>query len=147
MRGEARPARLPTVLTGVARRHRFAEHGGEVELELEAPTEAEVLEEAAVALAELIGRPGGSRERREISVTAADLPLLLVEWLSELVFLAEVDGFVPERSTVELNALHLLATAEGRRGAPAHLVKAVTLYRLAFERVDDLWRARVVLDV
>ena len=62
--------------------------------------------------------------------------------------LAETEGLVPERLTrLEVGDDYLHAQVEGRHGAPAHLVKAVTYHRLEFERVDDGWRASVVLDV
>jgi hypothetical protein len=50
--------------------------------------------------------------------------LLLVDWLNELVFLAEVEGFVPE--SVERLELGdgLQATLAAVRGRPRHLVKA-----------------------
>jgi SHS2 domain-containing protein len=136
--------------SGVAGTHRYVEHTGEVELELEGPTEAAVFEQAALALAELVRRPGGgAAESREIVLPPAERSLLLVDWLGELVFLAEVDGFVPDRVTrldVDASGLHVLV--EGRCGTPAHLVKAVTLHGLRFGRdAGGGWQARVVLDV
>jgi SHS2 domain-containing protein len=136
--------------SGVAGTHRYVEHTGEVELELEGPTEAAVLEQAALALAELVRRPGGGAPgSREITLPPAERSLLLVDWLGELVFLAEVDGFVPDRiSRLEVDASGLRAVVEGRRGRPAHLVKAVTLHGLRFGKAPGGgWQARVVLDV
>lgn len=130
--------------------HRYVEHTGEVELELEGPTEAAVFEQAALALAELVRRPGGgTAESREIALPSAERSLLLVDWLGELVFLAEVDGFVADRVfRLDVDASGLRAVVEGRRGSPAHLVKAVTLHGLHFGKArGGGWQARVVLDV
>jgi SHS2 domain-containing protein len=128
--------------------HHFVDHTGEVELELEARTEEGVFTEAVAAFRELVRAGGGARERREVELSAADRPLLLVEWVNELVFLAEVEGFVPVRvSSVELSPGRLHATVEGHRGRVPHLVKAVTLNDLTLERTDDRWHARLVLDV
>lgn len=129
--------------------HRWVEHTAELELEIETASEAAVFEEALAALAELLGEGGGSTVTRELELEADEQALLLVEWLSELVYLAEADGFVSERvRSLTLSDGRLQATVEGHRGEPAHLVKAVTLHRLELRPDDSVgWRARVVLDV
>jgi SHS2 domain-containing protein len=128
--------------------HRFVEHVGEVEVELEAPSEAGVFESALAAFAELAGGGEGEAAQHEVELTSSDRALLLVEWLSELVYLAETERFVPERVTAfELDDGRLRATVTGYRGHPSHLVKAVTLHGLALERKGEAWHARVVLDV
>jgi SHS2 domain-containing protein len=128
---------------------RWVDHTSELELEIEAPSEEAVFEEALTALAELSGTAGGRAVTREIEVEADDRALLLVEWLSELVYLSETEELIPERVvSLELADRRLRATVEGRRGEPRHLVKAVTLHRLELRRDAKLgWRARVVLDV
>lgn len=133
--------------------HRFVEHVGEVELELEAASEAGVFEAALTAFADLVAtgeEASGAEEpaRHEIELEAGDRALLLVDWLSELVFLAEVKRFVPERtSALELVDSRLRATVEGHRGRPRHLVKAVTLNKLRLEQEGGRWNGRLVLDV
>jgi SHS2 domain-containing protein len=86
---------------------------------------------------------------RELEVKADESAMLLVEWLGELIYLSEADGFVPERiASFELGEGRLRATVEGHDGEPRNLVKAVTLHRLELRHGDgDGWRARVVLDV
>jgi SHS2 domain-containing protein len=130
---------------------RWAEHTGELELEIEADSEHGVYEEAVRAMADLLGgdeRPGGEPATRRVSVAARDRPRLLVELLAELAYLAERDGFVPE-AVDELTAgpTELDASLRGRLGDPPHLVKAATYHRLCFEARDGGWRARAVLDV
>jgi SHS2 domain-containing protein len=128
---------------------RWVEHTAEFELEIEASSEAEVFTEALSAFAELVGDGGGRSVTREVEAEADDRAMLLAEWLSELVYLCEVEQFVPERiAALELGEGELSATVEGHRGQPRHLVKGVTLHRLEL-RPDDAvgWRARVVLDV
>lgn len=129
--------------------YRFVEHVGEVEVELDASTEAGVFEAAHDALVELIATEAGTEDvTHDIQLEGSDRALLLVDWLNELVFLAEVAHFVPRQvRNMELSDRGLRATVAGHRGDPLHLVKAVTLSRLAFERLDDVWHARVVLDV
>jgi SHS2 domain-containing protein len=86
--------------------------------------------------------------RHAIELHARDRALLLVDWLNELVYLAEVDGFVPEQlSSIDLDAEGLRITVSGRREEPSQLVKAVTLNSAEFREQGPLWLARVVLDV
>ena len=129
--------------------YRWIEHTGELELSIEAQTEAEVFADGLGALAELLGDEGGGRRRRrEISLAAADRASLLADWLEELVFLAETEDLVPERlESLELGQGSLRAVVEGRRGRPPHLVKAVTYHGLEFARANGGWRAKAVLDV
>ena len=131
--------------------HRYVEHVGEVELALEAPDRAQLFSEAAAAFRELVDGAEGSRREtltREVSLGPAEPARLLADWLDELVFLAEVDGFVPERVTsIALERGHVRATLEGSRGRPRHLVKAATLHGLELVHEGEVWHARVVLDV
>jgi SHS2 domain-containing protein len=128
--------------------HRLVEHVGEVELALDAPTEAALFAEATAAFRELVD---GSQSRgaplRHRVVLAGTEPALLADWLNELVFLAEVEAFVPERIEGLELAGGLEATIVGARGRPRHLVKAATLHDLEVSRTDEGWSARVVLDV
>jgi SHS2 domain-containing protein len=129
--------------------YRWVEHTSELELEIEAATESAVFLEALDAFAELMAdEPSVDSERRDVEVRGDDRESLLVAWLEELVFLAERDGFVPERATeLDVGDGLVRATLRGHTGEPPHLVKAVTLHRLLFASDDGGWQARVVLDV
>ena len=129
--------------------YRFVEHGGEVEVELEATTEPGIFEAALRALAELIATDARDESvTHRVELDADDRALLLVDWMNELVYLAEVEQFVPRTVTsLEIADGRLRATVTGDRGDPLHLVKAVTLSRLAFAHEGGRWHARVVLDV
>ncbi|MGH2955183.1 MAG: archease [Solirubrobacterales bacterium] len=129
--------------------YRWIEHTSEVEVLIEDESPRAVFAEALVALADLLAEErDGDAVTREVSAGAPDLPALLVEWLSELVYLAETDGFVPERVVeLELTETSIEATVEGRRGEPQTVVKGVTYHGLELAEADGGWRARVVLDV
>jgi SHS2 domain-containing protein len=129
----------------------WGEHTGELELWVTAASEAEVFVEALRALAELLGSEegeSGAVEARLVAVEGGDHARLLAGWLEELAFLAETEGLVPERAEeLRLAPAGVSARIVGHIGSPPHLIKAVTLHRLAFERDVDGWRALVVLDV
>jgi SHS2 domain-containing protein len=129
--------------------YRWVEHTAELELEIDAPTQEALLADALDAFEELVGDdPEGEPARHEVVVRGEDPAVRLVEWLEELVFLAETEDFVPERiASVEIRDGEVRAEVEGRRGRPSHLVKAVTYHGLQAEERADGWHARVVLDV
>jgi SHS2 domain-containing protein len=136
---------------------RWVEHTAELELEIEAPSEDEVFEQALSALAELLSRgehgdasvsKGDALVSREVAAEGPDRPALLAAWLEELAFLAESEGFVAMRvEELHLGQKSLEATVVGWLGQPPPLVKAVTYHRLAFAPASAGYRATVVLDV
>jgi SHS2 domain-containing protein len=137
--------------------YRWVDHTAELELELDAATERELLTDALHALAELLdpAQPDPSvratasaTEHMHIEATATDRPALLAAWLEELLFAAETGGLIPvavEQLCLKHNSLR--ATVSGLRGAPRPLVKAVTYHRLEFEPAERGYRGRVVFDV
>ena len=114
----------------------------------------EVFAEAAVALVALMGEaPGPDVHEEHIELEAADLDALLVDWLSEILFLFEARGVVPRQveAQVEASGTGLSAVVRGpdadgfvQRG-PA--VKAVTFHGLEWHRTASETEARVYLDV
>jgi protein archease len=129
---------------------RWVDHTGELELEIEAVSEVDVFVDAARALGELLGggEPAGERAWRTVQAQGDDRATRLADWLQELVYFAEVHGFVPERvADFELAADRVSATVEGHVGSPPHLVKAVTYHGLSFAWSGECWLATVVLDV
>jgi SHS2 domain-containing protein len=128
---------------------RWIDHTAELELEITATTKEAVFREALAAFAELVGRDSrGEPAEHTVTVTASDAPALLVEWLGELVFLAETRDFLPEGVTaLELGEKDLRATVAGRSDEPSHLVKSVTYHGLELRENGEGWLARVVLDV
>jgi protein archease len=129
--------------------YRWVEHTAEIELEIDAPTPEAVFTEALHALGELIGEgPCGASVHCELAVAGDELASLLVRWLDELVYRAEVEGLVPEDvERIAIDGHGIAATVRCHQGSPRHLVKAATYHRLAFERADGGYRAKVVLDV
>lgn len=132
--------------------HRWIDHTAELELRLEADSERALLAEALEALGELLAEHAhsteGPAEAHEIHASAPDRPALLAEWLSELVFLVETQGLLPQRvERLELRGEQLEASVSGRRCSPPHLVKAVTYHRLEMTERDGVWEGTVILDV
>jgi SHS2 domain-containing protein len=133
--------------------YRWVDHTSEIELQIEAESERAIFEQGLEALRELLSErtaPGANGEPAsfEVAASAPDRATLLAEWLSELAYLVETEGFLPQRAErLELGEDSLEATVSGRRSSPSHLVKAVTYHRLAMDAQGGTWRATVVLDV
>lgn len=131
--------------------HRFVEHTGEVELQLQAPDLPALFAEAGLALAELLAGtpPPASSAPEHVVVHAPDREALLAEWLNELIYRAEVHKRVyVDFDFTRLGDQELVASVRG--GEPEALrtaVKAATLHRLAIRETPGGVRATLVLDV
>src|SRR5436853_6607048 len=97
--------------------HTWVDHAAEVQLQVGADSFAGLLAEAGRALGALLLRgraaePSG--EPRTIELSSVDRAALLVDWLNEIIFLAEVERW----NAVDVNALeaaepHLKVSARG----------------------------------
>ena len=132
--------------------HELIDHPSEVQLRLRAGSLGDLLAEAGRALAELqlrgVERPARAGTRR-LQLAAPDRERLLVDWLNELIFLAETDRWVATRFEIERADSQ---SAEVRAAGveiprPRGLVKAATLHGLRIRDVDGGVEGEVVLDV
>src|SRR5919204_5245110 len=110
----------------------WGEHTGEIELWVTASSEGEVFEEALRAVAELLGDEDAEARGAAahlIAIEGGDRARQLAGWIEELAFLAETEAFVPDRAEeLRLPPAGPTARVVGHRGAPPHLIKAVTLH-------------------
>jgi len=113
---------------------------------------AEVAGEAGRALASLtLGEPlpESAGPWREIELHSPDAVALLVDWLNELIFLAESEHWMPlEFDVVEATATYLHARMRGKAlGTSPSLVKAATHHGAKLEEMDGGLEAHLLLDV
>jgi SHS2 domain-containing protein len=129
--------------------YEWRSHTAEIELSIEASSEEQVFADALAAFAELVSVDAeGAAAQYDVVLEAADRASLLVEWLQELIFLADTESFVAERADdLRLDAISIRATLVGRRTPFEPLVKAATYHGLRFAREGNIWQAQVVLDV
>ena len=128
------------------------EHTAEAKVRVRAPSFGELAAEAGRALARIqLGRaptlPTGAW--RTIEVHSTDREALLVDWLNELIFLAETERWVPAAFQVVSDTstkLRMLARGISVEEAPAR-VKAATFSGLAIRPIPDGLEADVVFDV
>ena len=137
--------------------HRFLSHTADLAVELEAPGLPELYAEALVAFTEALADPGTVEERtaRRFELTAAAPDLLLVDWLSELLYAFELQDLLFARAEVRVEqreeGWRLQAVAHGEPRDDRHpikvLIKAVTYHGLEVAQTPDGWRAQVVFDI
>lgn len=88
-------------------------------------------------------------EARTVELTAYDAESLLVEWLSELAYWAEMEQIVfSQYDMIEVTSSKLKASVKGGRAAELHKhIKAVTYHNLAIIENDLGLETTIVFDV
>ena len=138
--------------------YRFLDHGADVCFEVTARSLPELFCEALRALTDtMVDVESVMAEiQSPVEIRAADLEVLLVDWLNEAVAFHETEGALFTRADIEIeptsSGWHLAGVRWGESfDADRHglktLVKAVTFHQLRIERGVRGWRARVVLDL
>lgn len=136
--------------------HRQVDHTADLALELWAPSEEDLLIEAARAVVEIMteGAAIGAEARRHVVLEPVDGEDRLVQWLNEIIYAAVVDGFL----FAAADRLTLGAGAGGRLEAElvgearahdriAGELKSATYHDLELGQESGQWRARIVIDV
>jgi SHS2 domain-containing protein len=103
----------------------------------------------------MVEDPGAIRpaQRRPVAVTGGSREGLLVAWLSELLYLYEVEGFLTARAAIlRLTETELGAELSGEAFEPARHrvtghVKAVTYHGLYITHDAAGYRAAIIVDV
>ena len=138
--------------------YRLIEHTADTGLEIEARTLDELFVDALRGMTDCITEleQVAPTSRRRLEVRAGDLERLLVEWLSEAVYLFEVEDLLLSEAEVEIEeskaGFELEAAVAGEPfDADRHpvkiAIKAVTYHQLAVEETAAGWRARVIFDI
>lgn len=134
---------------------RTLEHTADVGFEAFGVTRAEVFRNAARALMDLIVdlETIEAREAIPVEIEAPDPESLLVDWLSEILFLHDAEQWVFRDFEIQVlqdNRLRAIGRGEKlRRLQHQHklLVKAITYHQLVLEKTPDGWRAQVYVDI
>ena len=134
---------------------RILEHPADVGFEAFGTTREEAFVNAARALFYLIVELETIETREEVSVQVqgADPESVLVNWLSELLYLHDAEGWLFrdfEIQSLQDNSLSALARGEKfqrSRHQAKLLVKAITYHQLALEVTPGGWRAQVYVDI
>ena len=130
--------------------YREVEHTADWELEVWGPDMAALLERAARGMYHLMGveLDEGPRQQRRFELAADDREQLLVEFLVELLYLAESERLAFDRLDLEVVGHGLNAHLVGARvRSQTKEIKAVTFHRLEVRDTERGLETRVVFDV
>lgn len=128
-------------------------HTADVRIRATAPTLEELFSDLAGALMGVMyGATKGSSVTREISVESADVESLLLDFLSEVLYVSEVDGLVFSRADVTIRGLSLRAVLHGEPFDPAKHsggteVKGISYTGLSIRSDANGYKAEIVFDV
>jgi SHS2 domain-containing protein len=136
----------------------FVDHTADVAARLHGATLDDLFAAAAGAFTAAMTVPEAVVPRQSLQVTleAADLELLLVDWVSELLYRFETDQFLVATARVRVaehgRRWRIDAEVSGEtRDAARHpikvLVKAVTFHGLRIERRADGYETLLVFDI
>jgi SHS2 domain-containing protein len=128
-------------------------HTADVKIRASAPTLEALFSEAFTALMQVLYGPdrnGG--KKREITLDAEDFESLLRDFLSEVLFVAEVEGLVFAGADIHIEGCHLVASLDGepfdrRRHALGTEVKGISYSGLAITNDANGYMLDIVFDV
>ena len=136
------------------------EHTADLAVLIRAETRESLFQTAGDALSALqAGRdddpapdePDEAEEWIEIELDASSVDLLLVNWLRELLYLSSAgDRLFCEARFHRLSEESCAAEAGFRRPRASEVereLKGITYHDLYVQRKDDIWQARIVVDV
>ena len=142
-------------VSGVGRKYEFIEHTADLGFRAYGDNLEELFAHAGEAFFEAVVGLETIEERIERSFkTEADaLDDLMVNWLDELLYVHDTEGFVFKRfeiKTIKENRLEAIASGEvldpGRHEIRAG-IKAVTYHQLYVKEKDGGWEAQVIFDI
>lgn len=137
------------------RRYRPIEHTADLGLQAWGRTLAELYANAAEGMCALYFdlRAVRPREQRAVTAQGYDREEVLVDWLRQLLWMIEVESFLPCRFEIrELNDTHLQATVSGEHFDPSRHrwrtgIKAVTYHNLhVAPTAEGAWEVQVIFD-
>lgn len=135
----------------------YIEHTADAEFIAYGRTEDETFVNAARAMASLMIDPATVRPEIEknVELQSDALDTLLYDWLSELLYIFEVDHLVFSRFEAQVEQQRCTFTLKAKvfgESVSRHPdvfmhIKAVTFHDLRFEKKDNIYEAQVLLDI
>lgn len=139
--------------------YEYLDHTADAKFRAFGNTMEEAFENAALAMFNVMidtGKVSGETAK-EVHVSSPDLEELLVDWLSELLYLFEVDEIIfwkfqvreikEEEGEYSLSGLAFGETFNPEIHPFETEIKAVTYNQLMLEKMDERWIAQVVVDI
>ncbi len=130
--------------------YELIDHTADMGLRVSAPSTEGLFEEAAYALADIMGgRSDEGREEVVVESRGIDLVDLFVRWLQEILYLIEVKGFRLRAATIQsLTETLAIGVIQGAyTDSPLTTeIKAVTYHNLDITCIDNVFTVSIILD-
>jgi len=137
-------------------KYEFLEHTADLKFRAYGKTVGETFENSVLAFAEIIGKGGGIAERvkRKGEVFGSDKKNLLYNFLDELIYLLDAEGFVASRGELKVGKdgeklvlKGVLFGDEASRYKDLDHIKAATYSEMRVGKVKGQWFVQAVVDV
>jgi len=135
--------------------YKLIDHTADIGIEVYGNTLQDLFAHAGFALFDIITDMAyvGTKEERSISITGIDREQLLVNWLSELLYLHDIETLLFRQFNVlNINEDCLNAVVSGEKFVEGKHsikteVKAVTHHDLSIKQEKGRWKARIIFDL
>ena len=133
------------------KKYEILEHKADLKIRAFGKTKEELFENVMIGMFEGARyQTEGKEIRRKIKVSSLDLPSLLIDFLSELLYLAEVNREVYQKAQFKnFSEKELETTLIGKKLKRMGVhIKAATYHNLDIhQRKDGVWEAKVLFDI
>ncbi|OPY76587.1 MAG: hypothetical protein A4E63_00033 [Syntrophorhabdus sp. PtaU1.Bin050] len=132
--------------------YRILDHEADIGFEVYGKDEADLFVNAAMTLFSLITDLDQVETKLKREVTVSDGEVLLVVFLNELLYVWDVERFIPKKLSVLVKNGILHADLEGeildpQRHSVKKEIKAVTYHKFAVQEEQGMLKGRVYLDI
>ncbi|HUW86032.1 MAG TPA: archease [Methanoregula sp.] len=128
-------------------------HTADVKIHARAPTLEELFSETLKALMQVMyGTTSRGEIQRELRIESSDIESLLIDFLSEVLFISEVESLVFSEASLRINGLSLIAELKGEPFDPARHsggseVKGISYSGLAITHDANGYMLDIIFDV
>jgi SHS2 domain-containing protein len=142
-------------VSDVIREYEYIEHTADIGIKVYGLELKDLFANAAKAFLDILTEPESIQPslKKQIIVESRGWERLLVTWLSELLYLFEVNQWLFQKCEIQsLDENRVEAVCWGEHYDPDRHeiktgIKAVTYHQLSVQRVNDLWEATIIFDV
>lgn len=132
--------------------YRVLDHDADILLEVYGASQEELYENAARAMVSFITDPEGIMRSVVKKVAVTGNGELLVNFLNEIIYIWETQGFIPADTSVVFDGQGLTAIMRGETFDRArHIIKeelkAVTYHKFSIIEENGVFRATILIDV
>ena len=128
----------------------FLEHTADIKYRLYGSTLNEIFENSVLAIASYMSeKPIKKAKIKTLEVSGQDSQSLLCNFIDELLYLIDAEGFIAREAKVLMRGNNLKAELYGddiKNYSMIH-IKAATYSEMYIKKSEDGWEAQIVLDV